>query len=144
MLRRTLPMIGLFAALISSAPVLAHHSNANYAKTEVTMKGTVVEYDWGNPHVIVIWDVKDDSGNTVRWTGDLASVSSLMADGMTKNSLKPGDDVIMTVYPAKAGTPFSVISQIRRGDGSIVLKWSRQAGGTPEERAAREAAQHQN
>jgi hypothetical protein len=71
---------------------------------------------------------------------ELASVSSLLADGMSKNSLKPGDSVIMTVRPAKAGTPHSVISQIQRGDGTMVLKWSRQAGGTSAERAAREAA----
>jgi Family of unknown function (DUF6152) len=60
-------------------PVLAHHSTAAYQEQEVVQKGTVVEYDWGNPHVVVVWDVKDESGNTVRWTGGLASVSSLLA-----------------------------------------------------------------
>jgi hypothetical protein len=102
--------------------VLAHHSNANYdAKVEKSLKGTIAEYDWGNPHVLVIWDVKDDSGKAVRWTGDLASVQSEQADGLTKHTLKPGDAVIVTVHPAKDGTPYGNIVQIRRGDGTMIL-----------------------
>jgi hypothetical protein len=143
---RRLSMIGVLAAMVVFpvlyAPLLAHHSTAAYSANEVTLKGTVVEYDWGNPHVVVVWDVKDDSGATVRWTGELASVSSLLADGMTRNSLKPGDEVLMTIRPAKAGTPHSVIDQIKRADGTMILKWSRQGGGTAEERAARDAARN--
>jgi hypothetical protein len=134
-LRLGLLIVFAIAILGSRAP--AHHSTAAYAENEVTQKGTVVEYDWGNPHVTVVWEVRDDGGNVVRWTGELASVSSLLADGMTKDSLKAGDAVIMTIRPAKSGTPHSVISQIRRADGTLVLRWSRQAGGTAEERAAR-------
>lgn len=138
-------MISLLAASIAlpmwDAPVLAHHSTAAYQDQEITLRGTVAEYDWGNPHVVVTWDVKDDSGKVVRWTGELASVTSLLADGMTKNSLKPGDQVIMIVRPAKSGSPNCVISQIKLADGTMVLAWSRQAGGTAEERAARAAAQ---
>ena len=82
---------------------------------DLTLKGTVAEYDWGNPHVVVLWDVKDDAGKVTRWSGELASVSSMLADGMTKTSLKPGDDVIMTVHPAKSGSPQSVA--VRPGNG---------------------------
>jgi hypothetical protein len=107
----------------------------------MTLRGTVAEYVWRNPHVLVVWDVKDDKGNVVQWTGELASPETLMGDGgMTKSTLKPGDEVIMYVRPAKSGSPHSVIDQIRRADGSMVLRWSRQAGGTPEERAARDKA----
>jgi hypothetical protein len=61
-----------------------------------------------------------------------------MADGgMTKDTLKPGDEVIMYVRPAKSGAANSVIDQIKRADGAMVLRWSRQAGGTEEQRAAR-------
>jgi hypothetical protein len=140
---RSLPVIMALlaiAVLAANRPLLAHHSTAAYSPNEITLKGTIVEYDWGNPHVLVVWDSKDDSGTVVRWSGELASVASLLADGMTKDSLKPGDDVIMTVRPAKAGTPHSVIDQIKRGDGTMVLRWSRQGGGTAEERAARDAA----
>jgi hypothetical protein len=143
MLRRILMVSALAGMVVPMlhSPVLAHHSTAAYADQDVEQKGTVVEYDWGNPHVVVVWDVADNSGKSVRWTGELASVSSLLADGMTKNSLKPGDPILITIRPAKSGTPHSVIEQIKRGDGTMVLKWSRQAGGTPAERAARAAQQ---
>jgi hypothetical protein len=121
MLKTAIPgALVLFAAL--SPALLAHHSNANYdAKVEKSMKGTVVDYDWGNPHVLVIWDVTDPSGKVVRWTGDLASVESEQADGLSRHTLKPGDEVIMTVHPAKDGTPYANIIQIRRGDGTMIL-----------------------
>ena len=141
MLRR-MPMIAVLAGIallpILTSPVLAHHGNAAWSTNEVTLKGTVVDYIWRNPHVLLVWTTKDDSGKVVQWTGELASPESLMADGgMTRDTLKPGDAVIMYVRPAKSGAPNSVIDQIKRADGTTVLRWSRQAGGTEEERAAR-------
>jgi hypothetical protein len=125
MLRRVqlLPilLLAMFLPMFGS-PVLAHHSNANYnQKVDVDLKGTVVEYDWGNPHVLVVWDVKDASGKAVRWVGDLASVESMMASGMSRNTLRTGDPVIMTVHAAKDGSPHAVIVRIRRADGTMVL-----------------------
>ena len=138
-------MIAVLAVTVAfsmlNLPVLAHHGSALWSKDEVALKGTVVEYFWRNPHVLIVWNVKDDKGNVVQWTGELASPESLEADGgMTKDTLKPGDEVIMYVRPAKSGTPHSVVDQIKRGDGTMVLRYSRQAGGTQEERDAREKA----
>ena len=144
MLRPTLlitVMVALVAFPILNTPVVAHHGTALWSANEITLKGTVVEYVWRNPHALVIWDVKDDKGNVVQWTGELASPETLMGDGgMTKNTLNPGDEVIIYVRPAKSGAPHSVIDQIKRADGTMVLRWSRQAGGTDEERAARDRA----
>ena len=121
-----LAVVGLFAA--PAFVVLAHHSAANYGDKLTTMGGTVVEYRWRNPHVTVLWDAKDDTGKVVRWRGELASVSSLMGHGLTKNSLKPGDEIRITVFPSKLGTPESVIVNILRPDGSVVLGWGQQNG----------------
>lgn len=137
----TASLVAMIVFPILSRPAQAHHGTALWSPDEVTLKGTVVEYVWRNPHVLVIWDVKDDKGSVVQWTGELASPETLMGDGgMTKSTLKPGDEVIMYVRPAKSGAPHSVIDQIKRGDGTMVLRWSRQAGGTDEERAARDRA----
>jgi hypothetical protein len=142
MLRSAYIITALVAMVVLSMfnqPVLAHHGSALWSPDELTLRGTVVEYLWRNPHVLVVWDVKDASGKTVQWTGELASPVTLIGDGgMTKDTLKPGDEVIMYVRPAKSGAPHSVVDQIKRGDGTMVLRWSRQAGGTDEERAARD------
>ena len=121
----------------------AHHSNAEYTNTLTKMEGTVVEYRWRNPHVTVVWDAKDASGKVVRWRGELASITTVMGSGLTKDSLKPGQVVKMSVYPSKLGTPESVIQYIERQDGSVVLGWSNQAGGNEENRLKRERAQQE-
>ena len=106
----------------------AHHSNAEYGDKMVTMSGTVAEYRWRNPHVTVVWDVKATDGKTTRWRGELASVTSVMGHGLTKNSLKPGDEIKIAVFPSKLGTPESVIVYITRADGTVVLGWGQQGG----------------
>ena len=123
--------------VVPSGVVSAHHSNAEYGDKLVTMEGTVVEFRWRNPHVTVVWDSKDESGKVVQWKGELASITTVMASGMTRHSLKAGDPIKISVYPSKLGTPSSVIQFIQRPDGTVVLGWSNQAGGNPEGRANR-------
>jgi hypothetical protein len=128
---------------LSNGIVSAHHSNAEYTNKLAKMEGTVVEYRWRNPHVTVVWDSKDETGKVVRWRGELASITTVMGSGLTKDSLKPGQVVKMSVYPSKLGTPESVIQYIERMDGTVVLGWSNQAGGNEELRTARERKQQQ-
>ena len=126
-------LIGLCLALSQAA--VAHHSTTYYSLEPKVLKGTVVEFHWRNPHAVVVWDVKDESGKTVRWAGELSSVTTLMGDGMTKDSLKQGDEIIFTVRPSKAGTPAAVIQSMKKADGTWVLQWSTQSetGLSPEE-----------
>ena len=125
----------------STGIVFAHHSNAEYTNKLTKMEATVVEYRWRNPHVTVVWDSKDQTGKVVRWRGELASITTVMGSGLTKDSLKPGQVVKMSVYPSKLGTPESVIQYIERLDGTVVLGWSNQAGGNEELRLSREKRQ---
>ena len=155
MLRRLLAISALAAVglLPFSNPAFAHHGAATWGATETTMKGTVVEYRWMNPHVMLIWNTTDNEGKVVKWTGELASIESMMADdGWTKATFKPGDELVLTVRQSKVGTPTSVIDQIKRADGTVAMRYSRQAGAqsyalplTPEDQAKRaQAAEGQN
>src|SRR4051812_9762516 len=134
----TIAILAIVAASLLPVIASAHHSNAEYTSTLTTMEGTVVEYRWRNPHVTVVWDSKDASGKVTRWRGELASITTVMGAGLTKDSLKPGDQVKMSIYASKLGTPESVIQYIERLDGSVVLGWSNQAGGNEERRTARD------
>jgi hypothetical protein len=114
---------------ILTSPVLAHHGNAAWSTNEVTLKGTLLDYSWRNPHVLLVWTTKDDSGKAVQWTGEVGSPQSMMADdGWTKDTLKPGDELVLILRPAKSGVPNAVIDQIKRADGTVVMRYSRQAG----------------
>ena len=130
-------LVSVAVFVMPAGTISAHHSVAQYSDKLTTMDATIVEYRWINPHVTVVWDSKDESGKVVRWRGELASVQTVMGSGLTKNSLKPGDAIRLSVYPSKLGTPESVIQYIERPDGTVVLGWSNQAGGNPEGRAQR-------
>jgi len=81
---RAMPMVALLAAVVVlptlTSPVLAHHGNAAWSTNEVTLKGTVVDFVWRNPHVLLVWTTKDESGKAVQWTGEVGSRESMMAD----------------------------------------------------------------
>src|SRR5688572_14363062 len=87
----------LFAGLLS-----AHHGRAGYdtAGNGKVVKGVVSEYRWLNPHVFIVWDVKDEQGNVVKWTGEFSSPSSMLSEGMSKTTFKLGDEIAVTVIPA--------------------------------------------
>ena len=94
-------------ALIVSVPLFAHHGNASYDSTKtVTVKGTVTDYIWANPHVFLEIDAKDNSGNTVHWAIEAQNPLSQTEVGWSRNTFKPGDQVIVEIIPAKNGQPF--------------------------------------
>ena len=63
--------------------------------------GTVTEYIWSNPHVLVKLDVKDESGNVAHWVIEAWNPVTQSSRGWTKNTFKFGDEVIVDVIPAK-------------------------------------------
>jgi hypothetical protein len=102
--------LATLSLLTISMPMFAHHGGASYdtAKT-VTVKGTVTEYIWSNPHVFVKLDSKDETGNTVHWIVEGQNPVSMMAIGWTKNTFKSGDEVEIDAMPAKNGNPVAFL-----------------------------------
>ena len=109
----SLLVVGFLAA---SLPSLAHDGNASYdTEKTVTVKGTVTEYIWANPHVFVKVDAKDENGNTVHWVIETQNLVQQSTLGWTSSTFKPGDQVDIDVTPAKNGRP------IGRFKGRIVI-----------------------
>jgi len=103
-------------------PVFAHHgSRVSYDLDKpVTMKGTVTSLLWQNPHVFLSYNVKDDAGTVTDWGAELAETPHQMTvRGWTKNTLKSGDEVTLTVFPSKAGTPRGLLSKLVLNDKMI-------------------------
>jgi hypothetical protein len=101
--------------LLASIPLFAHHgTNISYDHARpVTLTGTVTEFVWQNPHTQVYFDVKDAQGKIVHWAGEMNSPGVLSRqEGWTKRTLKAGDQITITVYPAKAGTLVGVVNKI--------------------------------
>jgi hypothetical protein len=90
--------------LLASSPALAHHGTAGYDMDKIiTLKGTISSFNWSNPHVVIHIAVKNDKSESQDWIVELAAPSMLARGGWTKNSLKPGDEVVAETHPAKNG-----------------------------------------
>ena len=90
--------------LFSGAPARAHHGQAAYYTTTiVTVKGTVTDFQFVNPHVILEIDVKDERGNLQKWQGELTSPNRLVRSGWNARTLKSGDEITISGYRAKSG-----------------------------------------
>ena len=101
----------------------AHHgSYISYDITKmITTEGTVTEFQWRNPHVYVMYDVKDAQGKVVNWGAETHSpIVCENQDGWTKSTLKPGDKITISVFPAKIGTARGLLAKIVL-DGKVII-----------------------
>ena len=120
---KRLALISAFA-LVVSLPLWAHHGNAAYDATkEVTVTGTVTEWIVANPHSLLKFDATDDKGNVTHWLVESGAASANQARGvrLTRQLLKPGDKVVVTLMPAKNGQPIGRIHRLVLPDGRLMV-----------------------
>jgi DNA/RNA endonuclease YhcR with UshA esterase domain len=112
----------IFSVIFVSAPVLAHHGEANYdTEKSVSIKGTVTDFQFVNPHVQISLDVKNDKGEIEKWVGEARSPAMLSRyGGWDKNTLKPGDVITFYGHRTKNGTPFMRLEKIVAADGRVL------------------------
>jgi len=118
-------------AVLLGATSSAHHSRAGYdtAKEKLTtLNGVVTAVLWRNPHVYITWDAKDDKGTMVNWTGEFSSPATMISEGLSRDTFKPGDPLTVTFMPTKTGTPQGLVIKIVRPDGKVVLDLSERRG----------------
>ena len=106
--------------LVVSVPLFAHHGNAAFDSASVTVKGTVTEWTWSNPHCFVKFDAKDDQGNIVHWVAETSNPSDMIDRGWTKGSLKVGYEVTVTMQTVKSGKPIGRVQKIVLADGKVL------------------------
>jgi Family of unknown function (DUF6152) len=115
---RLLVLSVLGAVAASGAPVWAHHGTAAFdTSKEVTVKGTITELIFSNPHVQVHWEAKMNNGEKEQWQGELTAPNKLTRAGWTKNSLKPGDQVTISGFQVKNGNRTLWIRKLIGPDG---------------------------
>jgi len=104
---RLLTLVLLVAGvLLISGRALAQHGFAGLydEANPVTVTGSVLEFEYMNPHSVIIFEVKDEKGNPQRWQAELGGVTQLhRADGWVRDTLKPGDKITVTGPRAKNG-----------------------------------------
>jgi hypothetical protein len=117
----------LLAAFVVAAPVFAHHGRgrAYDMKNPVTLKGTVSQVKWQNPHVLIYMDVKDASGKVVTWGFENSNVHTLATQGYNRNTLKLGQPITAIVNPAVNGEPLGIIVKVILADGKEIMSRER-------------------
>jgi len=112
-------MLALIVAgtLVSGIPVYAHHSFAAtyFEDKSVTIEGTLVDFDFRNPHSFVTLEVPDGQGKPDMWSAEWRSAGRLTNDGVTKDTLHAGDHVILTGSPGRDAADHKIhLKRIRR------------------------------
>jgi hypothetical protein len=108
--------IVLFIGGLSHA--LAHHSHAMFDHTtEVTVKGTVTNYSFRNPHVFVYLDVKGEDGKIVNWAIEMSNIGNMISRGIKSSTFKPGDEITVTVNPLRNGRAGGNYTSVITADG---------------------------
>ena len=114
------------AFLTIAIPLFAHHGTAGvYDYTvRITTKATVTQYIWANPHVQVYFKLKNDKGEEQTWGIETVSPGNALANGWTKNTFKFGDEILVSLVPAKGDRTFGTCAQI------LIVADGRRFGGT--------------
>ena len=113
-------VLAVLALVIASAgSTFAHHGLSAYdEKNPVTLKGTVTEFEWSNPHSQIYFDVKDDKGNVTHWACETLGPARLLRAGWSRHSLNPGDQITISLIAAKNGAPVGFLRKLVLADGT--------------------------
>ena len=105
--------------LIVAGPLFAHHAQILYdTKNFITLEGTVTKLEWANPHILLYFDVKDESGNVQNWATEFSSPGTVRRNyGWSVDTFKPGDRITVTGNPRKDGG--KVLWGQRGGDNGV-------------------------
>ena len=110
----------LLAALFVSAPVLAHHGETNYDTDKlVSVKATVTNFQFINPHAQIYLEAKNDKGEIEKWICEARSPAMLVRNGgWDKTTLKPGDVITAIGFRVKNGANILRLKKIVLADGT--------------------------
>jgi hypothetical protein len=107
--------------LVSVAPLFAHHGNSNFdIDKKLTLKATVAEWVWANPHCFLKFDITDEKGNVIHWVAETSNPSDMTNLGWSKQIFKPGDHVTVTLQPVKNGAPIGRVLQVVLENGQTL------------------------
>ena len=113
----------ILCLVLVAAPLSAHHGTANFENDpakRVTLKATVVEWTWANPHCFLQFDAKGDDGKTVRWVVETSNPPDMVNRGWSIRSFKAGDQVTVTLKPVKNGKPIGAVVSVVLADGRVL------------------------
>lgn len=110
------------ALLLSAVTAHAHHSFAVFFDSDrtVAVRGTVVDFQFRNPHGLIRVTLADKDGRQVTWKAETNSPSILQRRGWSKDTLQAGEVITMDGWPARDGSNYMRLRTVKRADGTLV------------------------
>ena len=114
-------ILAAFAVLVIPAPAFAHHGTASFdTAKKVTLKGTVTDWIWANPHCFLKFDAMDETGTLRNWAVEVSNPTDMTKRGWARSSFKIGDVVTVNLQPVKNGAPIGRLQAVTLPDGSTL------------------------
>ena len=110
----------VLALAASVMPISAHHAWPVSNSKLVTVKGTVVEFMWGNPHPMITLDVDTPDGRKEKWQVGGPAIIRMEANGWTKTTVKPGDVITGIGYQYANGEKIVKLERVVLADGKVI------------------------
>jgi hypothetical protein len=118
-------LIGCLSAilLLAAVPTVAHHSFAMFDRDkQVTLTGTILQFQWTNPHSWIAIDVPNENGGSDKWSIECNSPNNLARQGWKSTSLKPGDKATIIIHPLRSGEKGGSFVSVTLPDGSVLAE----------------------
>ena len=119
------PAIAILAQVAAAVPLSAHHSwPVSYGQL-VTVKGTVIEFAWQNPHPMITLEVRTNDGKVEKWLIGGPAVNRMESSGWTRATVKPGDVITGVGYQFADGQKIVRLERVTLADGKEMRVYSR-------------------
>ena len=111
--------LAILGVLVMPVSMMGHHGGASFDNTkEVTVKGTVTEWLWANPHCFLKVEEKDASGTARIWNLEFGNPTDITSRGFSRRTFKVGDQITVSVTPVKSGAPVGRARVVTLADGT--------------------------
>jgi len=115
------PALIALALIPAQMPLSAHHAWPVSQQRLVTVKGTVIDFQWGNPHPMITLEVQNANGNTEKWQVGGPAINRMEANGWTKTTVKPGDVITGIGYQFADGEKTIKLERVILPNGKELL-----------------------
>lgn len=119
------PALVILTLVSAVAPLSAHHSWPISRDRLVTVKGTVTEFAWANPHPMITLEVQSNDGRMEKWQVGGPAIVRMTKNGWTKTTVKPGDVITGIGYQYADGEKIVRLERVVLADGKELLVYGR-------------------
>ena len=109
----------------AASPLSAHHSWPVNMSQLVTVKGTVTDFTWGNPHPMITLEIRTTDGTIEKWLVGGPAINRMEANGWTKTTVKPGDVITGIGYQFADGQKIVRLEKAVLADGKEISLYGR-------------------